>query len=781
MTNERKYEEQRLAEVVEVIEGTLEGMSGKTAHLKKDVVSIRKDFWEDVTVNVDQPDDMIETMASIKQQSEMLAERERTHGLLYKQAKALTRLKESPYFGRIDFLEDGEKAPETVYLGTASLMDANEEEFLIYDWRAPISSMYYDFSPGRASYMTMDGIIEGELELKRQFIIRHGKMTGMFDTGTTIGDDLLKEVLGNAASNQMKSIVATIQKEQNAIIRNDKDRYLIVQGVAGSGKTSVALQRVAFLLYKHLNELEADHILLFSPNPLFNSYVSSVLPDLGEENMQQTTYQEFVERIVGKEFKLEDPFSGMEYALTQKKDPYYPSRMEAIYYKSGLDFKNDIDAYASRLLNEGMLFKSISFRGETIISAQAIKNYFYSLDGIASIPNRIEAVKKWLFLQLNQQEKLEIEKDWVMDEIELLDKEDYTEVYRDLTAEQDKDTDDMYDYDRERMKLAEKVVSSHFKKLKKAIKLLKFIQIKALYLQLLTEAGHRGINDSSWSQAVSRSAGEIKRKVLPYEDVTGFIYLKDLLEGKKVYTSIRHLFVDEAQDYTPFQLELFRRMFPYSKMTILGDYNQAIYAHSMNNATLLSTDLYHEGSYEKITLTKSYRSTMPIVDFTKHLVFGGEEIEPFNREGKKPVVVQLPKDGERDQIVLNRIRHFIDCNYQTIAVICKTEEESRIAYENLKQMEGVQLMTRSTYSFKKGILILPAYLAKGIEFDAVIIYDASDSAYNDELERNLFYTACTRAMHELYLVAAGEATRFLSGVPDVAYIIEKTDGTFDGQ
>ena len=314
-------EQQRVDFVVSEIEIREKTLKEKLGNIKGDVIEIRKNFWDDVTVNLDNAEEAAETFASIKQQAELMSERERSHRHDVRQLKNLHKLKNSPYFGRIDFVESGESQTESIYIGTASFVDQEGIDFYVYDWRAPISSLYYDYGPGQGSYDTPSGLISGEITLKKQFIIRNGEIKHLFHTGITIGDELLQEVLGNASDSQMKSIVATIQKEQNQIIRNEKGRLLIVQGVAGSGKTSAALQRIAYLLYRYRDTLLADEIVLFSPNPLFNSYISTVLPELGEENMQQTTFQDYLEHRLGEKWTLEDPFSQMEYVLTSKEDP----------------------------------------------------------------------------------------------------------------------------------------------------------------------------------------------------------------------------------------------------------------------------------------------------------------------------------------------------------------------------------------------------------------------------------------------------------------------------
>lgn len=283
--HEWKKEQKRVTDVVEKVSEKIKINQKHLGGVRNEIVDIRNRFWEDVTVNFDESDDAVETAVSMKQQSELLSERERTHHHAQKELSTLKRLQDSPYFGRIDFKEEGEKVSDRIYLGIASFYDEQNNEFLVYDWRAPVSSLYYDYSPGPAQYHTPDGLISGTMELKRQYMIRHAIIQSLFDTGITIGDELLQEVLGRNSDSQMKSIVATIQKEQNQIIRNERARLLVVQGAAGSGKTSAALQRVAYLLYRYRDILQAKQIVLFSPNAMFNSYISTVLPELGEPNI----------------------------------------------------------------------------------------------------------------------------------------------------------------------------------------------------------------------------------------------------------------------------------------------------------------------------------------------------------------------------------------------------------------------------------------------------------------------------------------------------------------
>jgi DNA helicase II / ATP-dependent DNA helicase PcrA len=772
MNNDLLMEQERVNTVINEIDKKQQKIQQSTGGVRSDVLELRKTFWEDVTVNMDDPDDVIETAASIKQQAELLSERERTFKQMDKQLRILERLRYSPYFGRIDFLETGEKDVDHVYLGIASLMDEHDENFLIYDWRAPISSLYYDFAPGPASYHTMDGKIEGEMELKRQFIIRASAIKAMFDTGVTIGDEMLQEVLGNNANAQMKSIVATIQREQNLIIRNEKSKLLIVQGVAGSGKTSAALQRVAYLLYRYRETLKSENIMLFSPNPLFNSYVSTVLPELGEENMEQATFMEYLNNRIGNQFRVEDPFDQMEFLLNEENNSNYHTRVKGIRYKSSLQFKKIIDQYVIDLSKEGLQFKDLTFRGENFISKEEMYEYFYSLDNTYTIPNRLEMVKDWLLRELKRRVRQERSKAWVEEEVQFLEKEDYLEAYQELQDKDQFSEKSFDDFEQEQKFLADKVVKNKFRPLFNRVKKLNFIDMQGLYSQLF-KAGIDNYNKEvlldDWAQICSQTIEQLENYKITYEDATPYVYLQDLLKGRKSTTGIRHIFIDEAQDYSPFQFALIERLFPFSKMTLLGDFNQAIFSGATGSPTVLSDYENHGEDVEKINLTKTYRSTKEIVDFTSSLIEGGDKIEPFNRHGKKPSIKKA-EPHFLNGLILNKINEFFEEGHRTIAVICRTAAESKNVYDALKDEVPLHLIEKATIAYEKGILVIPSYLAKGIEFDAVILYD--NSQYRNESERKLFYTVCTRAMHRLHMFVTNNLSPLMKDVAENLYEME---------
>lgn len=790
-SNEWQLEQKRLDEVRDKLRKRIAKLEPEVAGLGDQAADIRKRFWEEVTINTSTDEDFEETFHTINQQSALLAERERGHRLLLQQCRNMKRLLPSPYFGRIDFHEDGLGFTEQIYIGVSSFIEEDGLSFLIYDWRTPIASLYYDHSPGRAAYTTPGGVIEGTMELKRQFQIQNGQIRNLFDASETIGDELLQQVLGKGADSQMKTIVATIQKEQNAIIRNEKSRMLIVQGAAGSGKTSAALQRVAYLLYKHRQTIKADQIVLFSPNPMFSSYISTVLPELGEENMQQATFQEYLDYWLGTSLKSEDPFDQMEYVLTAQSEVGYEARVQGIRYKASEDFLKALVHYGRWLGQEGMQFHGIQLRERELLTGEQIRSQFYSYDRSLPLRNRVILLQEWLLKELSALERQEREASWVEDELNYLDKEQYAEVFGMLHKDREvldlaeqyatvyeklskKRREDEGDFDfaqKEEELLRIQVSKEYFIPLRKIVKKLGFIDFKGIYGQLFVEeaAYLMRTNGSAvpplWDDICRQSREALEQNLLLYEDATPYLFVKELIEGVRTNTEIRHVFVDEGQDYSPFQYEYLKKLFPRARMTVLGDFGQAIFMQSTSldaeDSPLIS--LFGEADTELIRLVRSYRSTKEIVEFTRAMLPGGDEIMPFERHGSKPVLAKVHRKEERERQIRADIASLQAEGFDSIAVITKTAAESREAYEALRSYgaEGLRHVTKETPVFEKGVMVIPVYLAKGVEFDAVLLYDASPQAYAQENERKLLYTACTRAMHRLYLYTTGDWSPFV--------------------
>lgn len=794
-----EQEQEWLEQVKEKLKLGIANLEPEVGRLKEQATDIRKRFWEEVTVNTSTQEDFEESFFTITQQDAVLSERERSHARKLQQWKNMKRLLPSPYFGRIDFHEDGQSAEEQVYIGVSSFVDIDGLSFVVYDWRTPIASLYYDYPPGKAAFDTPGGRISGTMSLKRQYQIRNGQLQHLFDANVTIGDELLQQVLGKGADAQMKSIVATIQAEQNAIIRNDNSQMLIVQGAAGSGKTSAALQRVAYLLYKHRERLSADQIVLFSPNPMFNSYVSTVLPELGEENMQQTTFQEYLENWLSPEFRLEDPFDQIEYVLTGEQDRGYGSRLQAVEYKASETFLRALQGYSQWLKQEGMLFNDICFRDRVLISGEQIKTRLYSYDPSIRLPNRVTLVQKWLLEELSRLQKEEQGASWVQEEMNYLDNEQYAKVYGMLHREKgvfdfaekylrlqemlvhkrELDESD-FDYaEREEELLGQMIVKEQFRPLRRGIKRFTFIDMSGLYCQLFTdERAYREMTGEAevpelWPEICAQTKGKLRVQELFYEDATPYLYLKELIEGVRTNTQVRHIFVDEGQDYSMFQYEFLKKLFPRARMTVLGDFGQAIFTQATNLSDESSplVQLYGEAETTQYQLVRSYRSTFEIVEFTKPLLPGGEAIVPFERRGRKPVLTKLESHEMKAERIVKDIATLQAEGYTSIAVITKTAAESIEAYKTLTAggAAELRLITKNTPTFEKGVQVIPAYLAKGVEFDAVLIYDASPQTYHRENERKLFYTACTRAMHVLQLYTTGEWTPFIREVVPALY------------
>ncbi|WP_183565385.1 RNA polymerase recycling motor HelD [Paenibacillus endophyticus] len=800
-TKDWRQEQERLAGVRNKLQARITELEPEVAGLHDQATDIRKRFWEEVTINTSTYEDFEESFYTINQQSAILAERERGHKLLTQQWKNMNRLLPSPYFGRIDFKEDGQNHSEQIYIGVSSFIEEDGLSFLIYDWRTPIASLYYDYSPGLASYVTPAGRIEGEMELKRQYQIQNGHIRNMFDANETIGDELLQQVLGKGADSQMKSIVATIQKEQNAIIRNDKSHMLIVQGAAGSGKTSAALQRVAYLLYKHRQSIRADQIVLYSPNPMFTSYISTVLPELGEENMQQTTFQEYLDYWLGSSLRSEDPFDQIEYVLTAQGAPGYEARLQGIAYKASEYFLQALQNYGMWLGREGMCFNSIRIRDRNLITAERMRAEFYRYDRSLPLLNRVDLLQDWLLNELASLERLERDAPWVQDELNYLDTEQYAEVFSMLHKDREvfdiaeqfatvrekmnhKRREDEGDFDfsrREEDLLRSRIVKESFIPLRKGVKKYSFIDVKGIYGQLFeSEAAYREKTNGAyipplWTEICRQTKEMLLRNELFYEDATPYLYVKELIEGVRTNTEIRYVFVDEGQDYSSFQYEYLKKLFPRARMTVLGDFGQAIF---MQSTSLAASDsplvrLFGEAETTLVRLVRSYRSTREIVEFTKRMLPGGEEIAPFEREGPKPLLTTLVGGEMRDAQILADIEALIAEGFDSIAVITKTAAESREAHQSLRihGAEATRLITKETQDFEKGVMVIPVYLAKGVEFDAVLVYDASPEAYGRENERKLLYTACTRAMHRLHLYATGDWSPFVQALP--AHLYEK--------
>lgn len=753
---EREREAQRVSSVRSQIQERIVDLGETVDQRRSEVTAIGRSFWDDISVNADNADDVIETAASMAQQEHVLMGQKRSFQVAQDGLYKLQRVVDAPYFARIDFQESGEQELEKIYIGLTSFIDPKTDEILIYDWRAPIASLFYDYPPGPATYRTPEMDVSGEMTLKRQYIIKAGELQDVFDTGISIGDEMLQKMLSRSADEKMHSIVTTIQREQNQIIRDDRHKVLVVQGAAGSGKTSVALQRIAYLLYKYRTTLSADNMILFSPNSLFSDYVSHVLPELGEATMQQTTFQDYLNhKLSDTGLQLEDPYDQLEFILTgTEQDPAYRARLQGIQYKTSAAFLSVIEAFGEKLKQGGIRFVDLAVGKKVLITADELSERFYGKASILALGERMEQLSEWML------EKL--------DEIQA---DAQKRFYRKMVREP------KYLGTEPEMKKMSKIKAHRaIAPLKEKARNLAFVDVLGMYRELYTNGElHQELTGkqlpANWERISAFTAEALASGILHYEDATPLVYLKGLVEGQLRVGTIRYCLVDEAQDYSPFHYAYLKKLFPRARFTLLGDWNQGIFTHANaanidgegpKNEYSSISELMKEEETETIRLVKSYRSTREIVDFASRVLPFGEPIEPFSRSGEAPRILRAADETELRRLVADAALTRQHGGASSVAILCKTAREAEAAHAGLQPLlPGLARITKETLHYEAGVMIMPAYLAKGLEFDAVILYDAGAAVYAEAKERKLFYTACTRALHHLDVCYLGELTPFL--------------------
>ena len=750
-TSEEQYEQSHLDYVMGLIENKEKELKKSIKSAEGEARDLNSHFFDDVKLDYDGYSTSMETALSIHQQQQLLSEREHAWQHSAKQLDTIERLEKKPYFARVDFTEKGSK-PETIYIGLGSFADT-EDHFLVYDWRAPISSIYYDGKLGKVTYNSPAGEVTVDMTKKRQFMIEDGKIVNMFDTNESIGDQMLLEALSEKSSTQMKSIVTTIQQEQNKIIRNTSADLLFVQGAAGSGKTSAILQRIAYLLYRYRGNLTSNDVIMFSPNQLFNDYIKNVLPEMGEQNMVQMTYWQFVSRRL--------PGMNVENLFKQFKDQNADTAIGA--FKDSVNFFNLVTRYAKHLNKRGMVFKNIYFRDKKkpYFDKEKIKEIYYSFNNNYKLANRIDATREELVKMLNRKIAPEVKKKWVSETIEGLSKEELNSLY-------DRPDQEFASETEEEKFLGRKIVVKELKKVNQRINRNQFINMRAQYLRFLravpkmTDLSKWNISEDLWNKHVEEVKEGFKKHDIHMNDVSAYLYLYDLVIGRRTNYEMRYAFIDEIQDYTPFQLAYLKFNFPRAKFTMLGDLNQAIFTKDESRSLLKQiSGLFDSEKTDVVQLTKSYRSTKEITDFTKQILREGEKIESFNRRGPKPVI--WGRDSEEKAVdALINVLNDNNKNKQTTAIITKDLASAKHVSEQLKEKgEKATLIATANQRLVSGTIVVPSYLAKGLEFDSVIMWDASKKNYHKLDETQLVYTITSRAMYKLDVIYTGEKSPLL--------------------
>lgn len=603
----------------------------------------------------------------------------------------LNKLMLSPFFGRIDFTETKKQKIKQIYIGIQAFMDVVSRKNIIYDWRAPISSMFYDFELGKAWYRSPSGRINGEIGLKRQYRIVNGNLEFILDTAINIHDEILQKELSKSSDERMKNIVATIQRDQNVIIRNEKAEALIIQGVAGSGKTSVALHRIAFLLYRFKENIGADEILIISPNKVFADYISGVLPELGEENIPEIGMDKLAEELLEKNFKFQTFYQQVQHLLEGADEDY----RERISYKSDSAFLNKMNEYLVFVENSFFQAEDIWIK-KCYVPAWFIEERFKSLHRL-TIQNRIPQIVK--------------------------DIEENINVFY------------LYNISTEERNIIRKRLKD----------MLKVKTLRDYYISF-----YDWLNKPHLFKTMSGQK-------LEYCDVFPLIYMKSKLEGYKKYDKVKHLLIDEMQDYNYVQYTVIANIFSCKK-TILGDSAQSVNPFSSSSAVEIRR-IYPDAEYVK--LTKSYRSSYEIMEFSQNIL-PVKELVAIKRHGEHPEIVKLNNIKTEISKICEIAISFRNTEYQSLGILCKTQKQADSLFNILEKEKIVaSLFNEESAAFAHGIIVCPVNLAKGLEFDMVIVPEVTSTNYQQELERNLLYIACTRTMHKLILTYNGEISNFL--------------------
>lgn len=675
-SNDNRFDGRCFLEDIEIkLEKRLEEIRQSLSDGQKEIDNMQEYYWENYTemdeYGYEDYDNQQALLHQVNANNEKLQLKHRFEKML-----------DAPFFGRVDFMYDGDDEPEPFYIGIGNFAEKNGMQPLIYDWRAPVSSLFYDYDKGPASYETPAGKLDGEILSKWQFKIQNGELVYAFESDTKIDDDILKKELGTNSDVKLKNIVRTIQKEQNAIIRNTKDQILVIQGAAGSGKTSIALHRIAYLLYHERDTLKSSNILILSPNSVFADYISHILPELGEENIREMSFDLYAYKELrkGVSADCEDRYDQLERRM-RFPDQESQNRFD---WKQSKAFIGEIEGFLAVLEDRLIEFKEVYFRGMTLTEEEMIELFYFKFTETPLL-NRMDAIK-----------------DYFIDSWETLNGRNIS------------------DDDQETLQM-------------KFDKMYKTKDIYAIYNWMLEDCGCNLLPDVPYE----------KRK-LPYEDVFPMLYLKYRLSGgNSTHKNIKHLVIDEMQDYSYLQYTILDMLF-HCRMTILGDRAQTLDTKQQDVLRFLPKLLGRE--IRTIEIKKSYRNTLEIARYAEK-ISGVSDLELLDRHGKEVVEKTFNTDTE----LLDELVCHLKCpgDFETAALITTTEEEA-FDLSRLLKLRGINVsyVDRNSSAFKKGLTVTTFYLAKGLEFDQVF---ALRGAKENPLKNQAEYICATRALHELYI------------------------------
>ena len=711
---EKAFEEKRLAQTISLAEEQLKQAKEAADKKKSEIIEAKKDVRENTEHGITSlyTSDGFEALVELSQYINPVTDKiidyeEEEHKILL-----LEKMIKSPYFARIDFKFDDEDEFEKIYIGRSSLRKNSYQEMYVYDWRSPISSIFYRFMTGEAFYDAPCGRVTGELNLKRQYEIKNGKLEYFFDSDVQIVDEFLRQLLSQNTTAKMKAIVETIQHEQDVVIRDMENDLLMVQGVAGSGKTSIALHRAAYLMYQGLQtKLSANNIMIISPNSIFEQYISNVLPELGEDNVISSVFEDILSELLnGRKIQSRNDF--LENLIVNSK--YKEISRNSIEFKTSSFFREILDQFLIDIPRQWIEFEDVYYEGKCVVSGQILK------DKILGRPEtplgiKLEQLEDYILEQIFGTGKgrgHKEEKNLIKQEIQKFIKIDIVELYKILFSNE------------------------------------------AYFYSLLQNSNPSQNIKNIWKYTKEN----LEADSLYYDDAIAIAYLYLKIYGTNKYKNIKQVVIDEAQDYYPLQYEIFNLLFSNAKFTILGDMKQTLAKKEDISFYEQIQKILNKKKSSLIMLDKSFRCTNEILNFSLKFIEQSSQIKSFNRNGDSPKVYIADNSEIFIDEIVKEIKLCQEKGFQSICLICKTEKNSTYLFNKIKHKLDIQLIKNGSVSDLQGVFILPVYMSKGLEFDTVLICDADSQNYHDEDDKNLLYVACTRALHKLSLFCENEVS-----------------------
>lgn len=711
---EKAFEEKRLAQTISLAEEQLKQAKEAADKKKSEIIEAKKDVRENTEHGITSlyTSDGFEALVELSQYINPVTDKiidyeEEEHKILL-----LEKMIKSPYFARIDFKFDDEDEFEKIYIGRSSLRKNSYQEMYVYDWRSPIASVFYRFMTGEAFYDAPCGRVTGELNLKRQYEIKNGTLEYFFDSDVQIVDEFLRQLLSQNTTAKMKAIVETIQHEQDVVIRDMENDLLMVQGVAGSGKTSIALHRAAYLMYQGLQtKLSANNIMIISPNSIFEQYISNVLPELGEDNVISSVFEDILSELLnGRKIQSRNDF--LENLIVNSK--YKEISRNSIEFKTSSFFREILDQFLIDIPRQWIEFEDVYYEGKCVVSGQILK------DKILGRPEtplgiKLEQLEDYILEQIFGTGKgrgHKEEKNLIKQEIQKFIKIDIVELYKILFSNE------------------------------------------AYFYSLLQNSNPSQNIKNIWKYTKEN----LEADSLYYDDAIAIAYLYLKIYGTNKYKNIKQVVIDEAQDYYPLQYEIFNFLFSNAKFTILGDMKQTLAKKEDISFYEQIQKILNKKKSSLIMLDKSFRCTNEILNFSLKFIEQSSQIKSFNRNGDSPKVYIADNSEIFIDELVKEIKLCQEKGFQSICLICKTEKNSTYLFNKIKHKLDIQLIKNGSVSDLQGVFILPVYMSKGLEFDTVLICDADSQNYHDEDDKNLLYVACTRALHKLSLFCENEVS-----------------------